>query len=588
MADLTIHGFNNNDSQFEIFYDLGKQVSDVIGVMVSPPENVQNDDNHWVQTKNEDLEIIGLGFKLSPRVDKGIDERFYFTNQNEFKKWEKEEHRDDLEEMDKRDKKLEENLKKLNEQFYQLIKILREKYKFKTSLIEISLFDPEDTSSTLFYTFIFAPHKELIADYMRELRNNTLGSKNPSRGQILSNASLYDFPLVHLDYKASFSSPELDTNGDEDIYCLIRIGTIYEVAPENNIDSRRNNESASTETGNLRKYIGNFWLELPEKVFVKAEKKYSHINTIIDVNIALLIPVLRPSGRGNENQKALQGGGAFFYGEFDEALGNKNNSIKDLGLWIKNQLDVATMKQSNTKASVQRAQYDSMASILHYIPYAFSESVKQLTKYQKTHPDFEIPIALYVVAVETALYARLSDDREELKKFIFWLPIEDILKEKGLGREFFDELSNERGMSRCLTEYSLSTHSNPIFSKQLKKPKVVVKGHMSFGELGLTDDIKVRVFIALLIILLKESLESTERYLSCVNDVNNQQVEVTIQKKLVVITYPKSERMNWGAIEGYEIKDQAISLFKKFLISEVEVCEIYSPNETASWELRIK
>ena len=572
---INFYGVNNeHELQFDFapFYNLGKQAAQLIKEI---EDNI-----------NDSTQILGLLGKLSDGKDKTFDDFDCLTESNELKKLKKKK-----QDFGQQDSELK-DIKNINSQLIKLIKVLK-KYKFKASLVEISLFDPYDITAKNFYTFIYASDKKLIQKYMKELQNNI--SKQENRGPILPNPNLYDVPLVQFEHPNSATAPTLDVSNKEKLYFFIANQTLY----LNDSHDAQNTEQLPLITKNnlqekdkLQENLTSFFIAVLEKVFSIRQVKDSHTNNLIDT--AILIPLLRPTGKGQRNHETrLKGGGLFIYGALDEKSNEKVKSIEDLGLLLKHKLDRATMDMSNSIADLENARYQSKADILHYIPYAFTESVKQLIKYQKSNPDFQIPTTLYIVAVETALAARGSDNSDDLKRFIFGLPVEDTLKDKGLGTEVFEELSNDREISRQLAEYSLSTHSHPIFPKQLKKPKVMVSGDLTFEKLGLTEDIKIRVFIALLIIILTESIEQAERYLNEFpphGEDDDKKIKVVIKENLITITYPISTNMSLGSSQQDGTRLEAINLFSQYLSAELEISYIdtEAANKQLGWGILIK
>ncbi len=472
----------------------------------------------------------------------------------------------------------QEDFENVNKQIIDLIKQLK-KNNFQTSLIEISLFDPSNPESSTFYTFIYAPSKKIVQSYLKETRINAL------KGPILPDSNLYDFPLLHLDSSDSFAAPVLDDSQER--YLFVANQGIYK-----DVDKKKKEKKYLTTGKTVRDFVEDFFTRVQNNILKEAKQNNidkSIFLKINSINTAMLIPFLRPAGvleerKSQKKDDRLRGGGVFLYGCFDCELTEKDQSLNKMVLWLKNKANLEIMNQSHTAADVAVEKFKSRAAILHYIPYTFSESIKQLIKYEKSHPDFHIPTSLYIVAVETALHAG-GYDKDALKKFIFRLPVADTLKEKGLGAEVFEELSNERGISRLLAEYSLATHSSPIFSKQLKKPEVVVEGYLPFEKLRLNDDIKIQVFIALLIVILKESIEHTERYINnnySPDDEDYRKVRVLIKDNSITIKNPAPADAGWSSAEENGTQLEAINLFKQYLSREWE-CQIYHKNEKGWW-----
>ena len=544
---------------FQLFYELGGKAEKIIKSIKTTKETTNNG-------SNAELSIGGLCFQVQRDVYRDC---FYLTET------------EDIRLPDLQLELSQEDVENVNKQIIDLIKQLKG-YKFQAALIEISLFDPRDPEGSAFHTFIYAPSKELLKSYMKEMKINA--SETKKRGPIIPDSNLYDFPLLQLDYPDSDSdsvaAPMLDSNSQE-VYLFIVSQKIYR-----DVNEKKKVENYVSTAEDVKDFVTNFFTGLQDNVFKKRDKNSSYQSNFLNINTAMLIPLLRPAGLlkdGLYKEDRLRGGGLFLYGCFNDELTKKDQSLQDMALWLKNKANKEIMHQSHTAVDVEAEKFKSRAAILHYIPYAFFESIKKLIKYEKSHPDFEIPTSLYIVAVETALYAR-GHDKEELKKFIFRLPVADTLKEKGLGKEVFEELSNERGISRRLAEYSLATHSSPIFSKQLKKPEVVVEGYLPFEKLRLNDDIKIRVFIALLIVILKESIEHTERYINnySPDDEDYRKVRVLIEDNSITIKNPASADADWSSAEENGTQREAIDLFKQYLGREWE-CQTDHQNEKGWW-----
>ena len=506
--------------------------------------------------KAKDVRINGLGFRLGDSGEGIIyDDFFYLTKDNQ------------PHELNPLNWNLD-KVESVKSQIRDFVGEL-EKYKFRSSLIEFSLFIPQDKKAKLFYTFVYAATKEAIVTYVQEMLNNVSAKEGrEGRGPILPDPNLYDFPLLQLDYPDSVAAPVLDGSSKkgEKAYLFIASQEVYEIVNDE--------EGGQKNSSKIKDFVANFFEAVQKKVFNTKETECRHANDV-NVNTAILIPLLRPAGiveSLRDKRTRLKGGGLLLFGNFLGKPNIKDQSIKDMALWIINQATSSIMNQSNTNLDLETEKYKSKAAILHYIPYVFSESVKKLINYEKSHPDFQIPTSLYIVAVETALYSR-GFEKESLKKFIFGLPVEETLKDKGLGAEVFKELGGERGISRLLAEYSLATHSNPIFSTDLTKPEVVVEGYLPFEKIGLTDDVKIRVFIALLIVILKESIEHTERYIKkySPDDEDYRKVRVLIEDHSITVKNPVPADMSWQSPGDNGTQLEPISLFSQYLSPEWQI-----------------
>jgi hypothetical protein len=133
-----------------------------------------------------------------------------------------------------------------------------------------------------------------------------------------------------------------------------------------------------------------------------------------------------------------------------------------------------------------------------------------------------------------------------------------------------------------LAEYSLATQSSPIFSKQLAQPEIVVEGYLPFEKLGLTDDVKIRVFIALLIVILKENIEHTERYINnySPDDEDYRKIKVSIEGNSITIKKPAPEDASSQLLEENNTAGEAIGLFLGYLSPEWQKIE---PKREKGW-----
>jgi hypothetical protein len=156
------------------------------------------------------------------------------------------------------------------------------------------------------------------------------------------------------------------------------------------------------------------------------------------------------------------------------------------------------------------------ASAMHYIPSAFANSVEYLQNHQRAKgPEcgFAVPEGLYLAALEASLAAR-GLDREAFFKSTLRLPsAERELTEHGVSDSLCQQLVAREGVARRLAEARLQTGARPMTPRQFRRPAVIVRGpDMPFPMLRLSD-LEVQVFLGLLILLLKEAIEHTERYL---------------------------------------------------------------------------
>ena len=170
--------------------------------------------------------------------------------------------------------------------------------------------------------------------------------------------------------------------------------------------------------------------------------------------------------------------------------------------WIDDSLEIQYDQQRLKETSFLR----------HSASSALGDTIKSLEVYKQQCPDFRIPTTLYYVALQATL---ISENLESgtLNKFVFRLPAEDILRQQGLCEEFIASLANTDAMARALAEFRLGSDPLPIFPFQLSRPIVETRGNIPFQEMGLEEGIEVSVFIAILVTLLKESIEHTERYI---------------------------------------------------------------------------
>ena len=170
--------------------------------------------------------------------------------------------------------------------------------------------------------------------------------------------------------------------------------------------------------------------------------------------------------------------------------------------WINDSLEIQYDKKRLKETSFLR----------HSASSALGDAIKSLERYQEQYPDFQIPATLYYLALQAILISE-NLESEHLNKFFFRLPAEDTLRKQGFCKNFIDSLADTGRMARALAEFRLGNDSNPIFPKQLSRPTVEIQGDIPFQEMGLENGIEVSVFIAILVTLLKESIEHTERYI---------------------------------------------------------------------------
>ncbi len=169
--------------------------------------------------------------------------------------------------------------------------------------------------------------------------------------------------------------------------------------------------------------------------------------------------------------------------------------------WINESLEIQYDKRRLKEGSFLR----------HSASSALGETIKSLEKYQQDHPDFQIPNTLYFIALQAMLIS--GNLESEFNKFVFRILAEDILRQQGFCKEFIDSLVNSGRIARALAEFRLGNDHSPILPSKLREPNVETRGNIPFQEMGLTLGLQVSVFIGILVILLKEAIEHTERYL---------------------------------------------------------------------------
>ena len=170
--------------------------------------------------------------------------------------------------------------------------------------------------------------------------------------------------------------------------------------------------------------------------------------------------------------------------------------------WIDDFLEIQDFKRRLNESAFLR----------HSLSSTLGETIKSLERYQETHPDFQIPNALHYISLQATLISG-NLDPENINKFIFRISAEEILSTEGFCKRFIDSLTQQGQMARALAEFRLGSDKKPIFPNQLEQPDVEITGNIPFSEMNLSPGIEVYVFIAILVTLLKEAIEHTERYL---------------------------------------------------------------------------
>lgn len=169
------------------------------------------------------------------------------------------------------------------------------------------------------------------------------------------------------------------------------------------------------------------------------------------------------------------------------------------------------------KALIQKEKALSVGqSLRHTLGTSLKAGMKKLEKYKEKHEDFQIPISLNFIAWQALLVSgELNSD--EMNRFFSRLPGQENLSENGFSEEIVELLTGENCLARDLAEARLA--NDGIFPKQLKSLRVQTSGNISAEYLGLCSEIQIGVFIAILVFLLKDAIEHTQRYL--INNSNS-------------------------------------------------------------------
>lgn len=155
----------------------------------------------------------------------------------------------------------------------------------------------------------------------------------------------------------------------------------------------------------------------------------------------------------------------------------------------------------------EKVKWQGKLSVLHSLPHDVSTSMEYLVEYHRNNPDFYIPLGLYSSAVEVAAHSRNIQREEDFFVAVPESGFEKSIIENGLNAKIIKELFET--MVRELSEKLLAAARIPILQSTAR---FEVSGEMKTEALGLTSKSEAAVFLAILILILRDALILSERY----------------------------------------------------------------------------
>lgn len=204
-------------------------------------------------------------------------------------------------------KGFERGVLKLREILDVITQVLKgDQFVVKPSFVELSIFDPEDTTCTSFYSVLFGK-ASVIETYLREMNQNIAieGIEDEdSRGALLPSPSFYN--AAH--YSKIYDNEDrmkCESWDDSDVSVYV---AAYNVPPE------ASKNLGKDDSNKIRQQINAFFDVVMEDVLHDS-------NGESEANLALLVPITRPVGAVTdeikEQKEKLRGGGLFVFGKIE-------------------------------------------------------------------------------------------------------------------------------------------------------------------------------------------------------------------------------------------------------------------------------
>lgn len=191
---------------------------------------------------------------------------------------------------------------------------------------------------------------------------------------------------------------------------------------------------------------------------------------------------------------------------------------------------------------------------MHSVPDALCTVMGRLIAHQEEGKcDFKVPAELFLMSVDAAVRAKNIGDRKAFYKYVPRIDsINTELMRNGLTPELIDMIVEN--MARPLAESRIKNDRDPIVRP--KKPSIVVNGVVAYKELGF-GSVESSVCIALLVHLLKESIEHTEKFLhlSSIHSMTHTMIQVDLCETSIKICNPTAGNKTNKDVGYSESKD---------------------------------
>jgi hypothetical protein len=202
-------------------------------------------------------------------------------------------------------------------------------------------------------------------------------------------------------------------------------------------------------------------------------------------------------------------------------FGGNPDESKTYAFELARAISMHTFRAHATIRARQEGFQTGLAAIGHSLPHGIATAMENLIEYGQSHADFEVPVTLFQMAIDAAVAAGWTSSTALYKSVPRLRNLETRIAKEGMNGGVVEFLSEE--IARKLAISRLANDPDPISQWEVKRPKILVTGALSSAELELRPGINLGVFISVLVLILKEAIEHTER---CIRNANNNDGEV--------------------------------------------------------------